>query len=273
MTTNPATTITYSTVVLNGVVTPNGYPTTIQFQYGVAPNDSGFPNVPIPPLLIGAGLSPVPISYTLTGLASNNIVSRPYTTYNFRAVAVSGGGSISYPLVGLSQTFTTRNQPMSLDTPPASSGASNAWTYGYRFYPITNGYITALGRYSASTGNTTVRLWVETGTGSTGTQIGIVASIPSAIGWQWQNLTPPGVRITVPTGGLYYRVSVDCSSTVWYASYPVTTPPYYPLNKGNIIITGGDYYNNGGTGYPASQVGASWPTMYGWPDVEFLPDQ
>jgi phosphodiesterase/alkaline phosphatase D-like protein len=91
--TGVATGITNTTATLTGTVVTNGQTTSAYFLWGTAPtygNQTAATNV-------SAALTPMPVSYTLTGLA-------PGTTFHYQLVASHPGVA---PQAGLDQAFTT----------------------------------------------------------------------------------------------------------------------------------------------------------------------
>ncbi|HEX4108529.1 MAG TPA: fibronectin type III domain-containing protein [Solirubrobacteraceae bacterium] len=94
-----ATVLGSTSAQLHGAVNPDGQATTYFFQWGL--NSSYGKQIPATPASVGAGTSPVSVSQTLTNLA-------PDTTYHFRLVATSAGGT-SY---GPAETFTTLPLPV-----------------------------------------------------------------------------------------------------------------------------------------------------------------
>ncbi len=104
--TEPASNITGTSATLNAVVTPNGYPTTVRFQFDTSTAyGNSVDGVP----LVVSGDSSSAVSNTLNGLT-------PYTTYHYRVSATNQAGSIE----GGDRTFTTSLPPypssFSLDT-------------------------------------------------------------------------------------------------------------------------------------------------------------
>jgi hypothetical protein len=261
VTTNIATNVLFASATLNGTVNPNNSLTNCYFQYAISPTTpsdtwkTGAQDK-------GAGASAVPISSTLISLDANNYFPVPYNIYNFRCVAYNAGGTTNGSILN----FTTRNHPLSTDAVPQwSINQSPATAYAYRFTPTVNGQITALGRYigSGTTGNTSLRLYNSTGTVLSSPNPVVVS--PSS-GWQWTTL---GTPINV-SAGTSYSVAVDCSPNLWYTT--VDTGSYsYPINRGNITITG-CYYDFAGT-WPntIATTGGNANVMFGWADIEFVP--
>jgi len=88
--------ITASSVQLNGAVNPEGDQTTWHFEYGLTSN---FGLETTPATMTGLGIRP--INAAITGL-------RASTTYSFRLVATSAGGTY----IGPTMTFVTKKAPL-----------------------------------------------------------------------------------------------------------------------------------------------------------------
>jgi titin len=199
---------------------------------------------------------------------SNTTGLVPETEYYYKVRAYNTGGNGDYSNVISATTPACR--PLSIDTPPADSynDGGGVMSAGYRFKPLVNGAITALGRYigytSTGAANITVILWGEIGDGTTGTELGRV-TVPANLGWRWAYLATP-----IPvTAGAYYRVSVICDinsgsgpGDYWYSEFS-TSPP---VTRGNIQINS-CCYDYGTDVYP-SVLDTYW--MEGWADIEFL---
>jgi hypothetical protein len=112
VTTEPATLLAQSSMTLNGVVDPKGLATTYHFEYGTT-TQYGYQTALVD---AGAGTSNVKAAAQLTGLVAN-------TTYHFRLVAVSAGGTT----LGADRSATTLPSPPAVVTGVASKvGASSA---------------------------------------------------------------------------------------------------------------------------------------------------
>ena len=96
-TTGSATNITQSSATVNGTVNPNGADTSYYFQYGTTTSY----RTTTTQTAAGSGTGNVPVSGSLTGLASS-------TTYHYRLVAVSSGVITA----GADRTFTTTTPPV-----------------------------------------------------------------------------------------------------------------------------------------------------------------
>lgn len=99
-TTSDASALTPSGATLNGVVMPNGRPTTYRFEYGTGGVlDRQAPAVPGD---AGDGVDAVAVAETLNGL-------QPGTRYDFRLVATDADGATA---VGATRSFTTPQRPV-----------------------------------------------------------------------------------------------------------------------------------------------------------------
>lgn len=110
--TKPASSVTQSTATVNGTVNPAGQNTTYYFEYGPTANyglETGAAGA-------GSGTADEQVSANLSALT-------PGTTYHFRVVAVSAGGTT----LGTDQTFTTTAQPV-VTTGTASAVGQNGAT-------------------------------------------------------------------------------------------------------------------------------------------------
>lgn len=91
--TNPATNVLATTVILNGLVNPNGLSTTIRFEYGVTTEYGNMIPATQSPV---NGTTAVSVSAQLSGL-------QPNTQYHYRIVAMNSAGTDS----SADSTFTT----------------------------------------------------------------------------------------------------------------------------------------------------------------------
>ena len=110
--TAPATSPSGSGATLNGSVNPNGQQSNYAFQWG--PTDGYGHETPLTPA--GSGTATLAESTALTELS-------PGTTYHFRIIAISAGGTS----VGTDRTFTTTGTAPAPSPPPsaATGGATN----------------------------------------------------------------------------------------------------------------------------------------------------
>jgi hypothetical protein len=109
--TTHASFVTWSDALLLGDVNPNGEPTSYWFEYGAT--DSYGQVTPSTPA--GSGFIDMTVGAQLTGLP-------PDTTYHFRLVAQSAGGTS----FGADRQFTTRSAPPTATTGAASSVTESA---------------------------------------------------------------------------------------------------------------------------------------------------
>jgi PASTA domain-containing protein len=93
--TSPASALTSSSAILNGIVNPNGNTTTYHFEYGTT-TAYGL-RVPAGEAPVGAGTAALAVSQTIAGL-------QPNTTYHFRVVATD---AIGFVTPGADATFKT----------------------------------------------------------------------------------------------------------------------------------------------------------------------
>jgi glycosidase len=117
-TTNAATNVTINSATLNGTVNPGGTATTVQFQFGVAPNALTSSTAL---QSIGSGTSNVAVSAAITGLAAN-------TTYYFTVVATNGVDPNITTTTGSILTFTTPPLTPSATTTAATGLGTSAAT-------------------------------------------------------------------------------------------------------------------------------------------------
>ncbi|HEX5591771.1 MAG TPA: 6-bladed beta-propeller [Solirubrobacterales bacterium] len=110
--TEAATGVTATEAILHGAVNPNGFATTIQFEYGLT-NAYGS-KAPAVAESAGSGTAEIPKGAILTGLL-------PSTTYHFRIKATSSQGTT----FGNDLTFATASLTPTFSTNFGSSGTGN----------------------------------------------------------------------------------------------------------------------------------------------------
>jgi hypothetical protein len=174
-TTGNAAFLTSSGALLQGAVNPNGEATSYWFEYGTTDSYGQL----TPSASAGSGLIELTIGAQLTGLA-------PDTTYHFRLVAQSAGGTSH----GADGQFTTRSAP-----PTAATGAASSVTSTAAFV---TGSVDPNGRATA--------YWFEYGTEpfyGTQTPSGSAGSGFEAVG--------VGVELTglLPATRYYYRLVAE----------------------------------------------------------------
>jgi len=99
VTTQPATEVKPTSVVLNALINPQGLPTTYQFEYGKTTAYGS--KVPLAPQSVGSDTVNTSVSQALGGI-------EPETTYHVRAVATNAKGKT----LGEDLTFTTPAVPL-----------------------------------------------------------------------------------------------------------------------------------------------------------------
>lgn len=155
-TTGSGSNMAQSSATVSGTVNPNGIDTHYYFQYGTTTAYGGT----TPSTDAGAGTAPVTATANITGLKSS-------TTYHYRLVAVSSGGTTN----GADATFTTTTPPAVTAGNPTNIKRSSAGlngtvnpegqstTYYYR-YGTTTAYGLQTGPSSAGSGKTPVAVHV-----------------------------------------------------------------------------------------------------------------
>ncbi|MBW7571357.1 beta strand repeat-containing protein [Caproiciproducens faecalis] len=110
VTTDAASDISYTAATLSGTVNANNASTTVTFQYGETTDYGTSVTAKQSPV---TGTSSTSVSYSLSDL-------QPNTTYHYRVVAVSAGGTTN----GADQTFTTPALPVTaaVDSVEATNG-------------------------------------------------------------------------------------------------------------------------------------------------------
>jgi len=153
---------TASTATLNGNANPNGVSTSAWFEWGT---DSTLTvsNPTSPSQAIGSGTTNQPISANLTNLTGG-------TTYYFRAVAMSSGGTVRGAILNFTTTPTPRTLTVA-STNPASgvsvilspndiNGAGNGTTQFTRTY--NNNQVVSLTAPATANGNS-FQKWLKDG--------------------------------------------------------------------------------------------------------------
>jgi hypothetical protein len=150
--TGPASGVSSTSATVNGTVNPNGQATSYHFDYGTSTAYGSSTATQS----AGSGTTTSPVSANLTGLT-------PGTTYHFRLVGQSAGGTS----LGADNTFTTPAPP-AVVTGPASGVSSTLATVNgtvnpqgqptsYHFqYGTTTGYGSLTATMNAGSGTTNV---------------------------------------------------------------------------------------------------------------------
>jgi phosphodiesterase/alkaline phosphatase D-like protein len=110
-TTGAAQQVEYASATVTGTVNPSGSATTYYFEYGT----SSAYGMQTSAASAGAGTTGVAVQQPLTGLAAS-------TTYDYRVVAVSAGGTVD----GNNATFTTPKTPAPTATTGMASGVNSS---------------------------------------------------------------------------------------------------------------------------------------------------
>ncbi len=118
VTTEAATGIGTTSATLNGTVNPTGLATTAYFEWGTSNTLSA--SSATPSQSIGSGISPVPVSAELTGLASN-------TTYYFRVTSQNFAGTRRGSILSFS---TSANLPTTTTASATAVTTSSATLNG-----------------------------------------------------------------------------------------------------------------------------------------------
>ncbi len=131
--------LTKTSVLLGGMITPNGLSTQYRFEYGL--NIGYGSKAPVPDGTLGSNLyENQSVNATITGLL-------PGTTYHYRLVASNAKGT-NY---GADRTFTT---PVSwnIQSTPNASGAEHSILNDMSCEPASTSICTAVGKQTASGG-------------------------------------------------------------------------------------------------------------------------
>ena len=136
-TTDAATSVTSTTVTLNGTVNPNGGSTTVVFEYGLTTDYGSEVTATQSPL---SGTTNQSVNADLTGLL-------PGTTYHFRVKATNSAGTSS----GNDRTFTTDIAEPAVTTDSATSVTSNSATLNGTVNP-NGGFTMVVFEYGLTTG-------------------------------------------------------------------------------------------------------------------------
>jgi len=187
--TREATGPNYTTITLNGAVTPNGFATTAYFQYG---DSTAYGNA-TPKLKVGRTKS-VPFSATISNL-------KPTTNYHYRSVAVNSSGII----YGADKTFVT--------APPPTANTE---------FAIPTSYTTSVLVATANPNGLATRVYFQYGR----TAAYDLATAEQNIGSGASKATfSAEVSNLLPSTTYHYRcVATNSSGTVYGADRSFTTP-------------------------------------------------
>ena len=119
-TTEPASSIGANTATLSGAINPKGSATTVVFQYGTSTTYGATTGTQT----LAAGTTASTVSLPISSLA-------PKTTYYFRVVATSAGGTVD----GAARAFTTLSQPTFAVTPAMPLLSASGAQVGFSVTP------------------------------------------------------------------------------------------------------------------------------------------
>ena len=274
-TTQAATSITSTSAQLNSYVDPSGASTTIYYQYGLTTSYGS--------TTISGNIGTTAGNYgtTVSGLTPN-------TTYHFRIVATSSGGTT----YGSDMTFSTGVGPTATTQAATAINSTSAqlnsyvnpngqtttiyYQYGlttsYGSTTITGNIGTTAGNYgttvSGLSANTTYHFRIVA-TNSIGTSYGSDLTFTTTSGVPTPTVTTLAANpVTTTTATLNSSVNPNGSSTTIYFQYGLTTSYGSTTPTGNIGTSAGNFgyaissltpnttyhfqvvaYNSGGTSY------------------------
>jgi phosphodiesterase/alkaline phosphatase D-like protein len=236
VTTGAATSVSFASATVTGSLNPEGVPTTYYFEYGTTPAYGTKTAVQS----AQSGTSAQAVNDQLTGLAAA-------TTYHYRLVATSAGGTV----VGSDATFTTTKTPApvvltaaptSVSTISATVNAtvnpSGVATNYYFQYGTTSGYghdttthsagsgTTALAFSSALSGLTpgTTYHYRVVAVSAGGTVAGNDVTFATAKTPSPSAVTGPAAAITTTTASLTGTIDPNGASASYYFLYGTKSP-------------------------------------------------
>jgi|GEM_PF-2078110 len=195
--TNAATGVGSTAVTLNGSVNANGVSTAVTFQYGATTSYGTTVTAAQSPV---TGSSATAVSIALSGLT-------PSTTYHYRVVGVSGGGTTN----GGDLTFTTSGA-----APIATTGTKSG---------VSSTSATVSGTVNANNANTTdsVQYGLTTGYGTT-----VVATPATATGTSATSISAILSGLTPNTTYHYQVKAVNATGTSYGDDSTFTTSAIVP---------------------------------------------
>ncbi len=231
-----ADSVRYYSANLNGLINPNGLPTTYFFRYGTSPfamhDSTAVANA-------GSGVAPVTVTSQVSGLLSG-------TKYYFRVFANSAGG----PASGSNMNFTTPVAPFLAILPPnqnvpAWSGNTNFQVNSNTTWSVSSdaAWCTITSPASASNNDTIKTAYLQntsvTPRVANINVTGIGVSVQSATVTQegvapMLSVTPPNRNVDFPAGTTTFSVS---SNTSWSVVSDVSWCTVTPSGSMNGIIT------------------------------------
>ncbi|MCX6325121.1 MAG: hypothetical protein NT144_00495 [Bacteroidia bacterium] len=233
--TQPATKITATSVLLNGMVNANSLSTIVTFEYGASTSYGNTIPATQSPV---TGSSDANVSAGLTGLLSG-------TTYHFRVKTENALGTT----YGNEVSFTTQSGVAILSTTSITSILAFSAATGGNITDDGGSAITSRGVcFGTSQNPTTANSFTSNGTG---------------IGWFTSNITGLALGTTY-----YVRAYATNSVSTTYGNelsfttiaLPTITTSNFSDVQGNSAIAGGSIINNGGSTITAQ--GLSWSTSH-----------
>ena len=103
--TQAQTNVTNSSVTLNGMVNPGGYPTTVSFQYGTDPSLAIFSTVPAGSL--PAGSADTPVQAFISGLEAGSICYIRVVASNAENTVPQSGSILSFATLGSQDAYSS----------------------------------------------------------------------------------------------------------------------------------------------------------------------
>ena len=209
VTTNNATNVASFSATLNGSLNPRESTTTVYFQYGLTTSYGS--NTP---MQTRTGNTVQPISANISGLSAS-------TTYHFRIVAHSAGGTV----YGSDRTFTTLNAT----GPPVV--VTNLASYIASFSATLNGSVDPHGL--------TTTVYFQYGTT---TSYGLTSAIQSKTGNTYQNVSANIGGLTASTTYHFRIVATNSSGTRYgsdriFTTLSATGPPVVITNPASNIAS------------------------------------
>ncbi|MFH0888085.1 MAG: hypothetical protein V1871_02615 [Planctomycetota bacterium] len=209
-TTNPATNVNYNSATLNGTVNPNGYSTTVYFQYGITATPPSYTDTTVAQA-IGSGNTNIAVAVDISALSSN-------TVYNFRCVATNSEGTTTQ---GTNRTFgnwlrtifadgtftNTTTTIGSSDVVLASTPVTPPWntlSYTPANIGLGGGLVIAGSNIYVLGGNGTTNFWLFSSTG-------------------WYALAPISATALVYPGTGDYIYALQGGATANFYRYAITT--------------------------------------------------
>jgi RHS repeat-associated protein len=261
VTAEAATSVGETTATLKGKVSPHGYSTTYQFEYGLTTSYGSV--APGSPEGIGSGTTSIAVSKAISGLKGN-------TTYHYRVSATNAYGKT----LGEDKTFTTPKLPTATTETPLYIGITDAiirgsvnpngtnTTYQFEYGPtISYGQKQPASPASAGSGTTAVNFFPElkglvegatyhyrvVATNAAGTVAGSdkvfttldppETTISSLTPTYTSGETPPPVAFKADQSGVSFKCSLDEGGTPTKAcGSPYSLPEHSSLGWHTFVV-------------------------------------